>query len=100
MNDADKAKEQAAQAGHQAKAAVKSTGRAAKDAAEPVVEAVAAEARDAARNVEDVAEEAIEAARRINFLDASMGVGALAVSIASGVLAYTKFRQAFAGRIG
>lgn len=104
-DDAAKAKEQAAQAGHQTKAAVKSGSRAAKNAAEPVVEAVANEARDAAEKLEGTAEDAVNAVRRIDVgvlgkISSDTGVGflALSVSIYSGAIAYAKFRQALSGR--
>lgn len=95
-NDAEKAKEQAAQAGHQAKAAAKSGGRAVRDAAEPVVEAVADEARDVADKAEATAEDAVEALRRVNRREAGVGFIALAISISSGVVAFTKLRTALA----
>lgn len=103
--DKDKAKEQAAQAGHQARAAAKSGGRALRHAAEPVVEAVADEARDTAEKVEGTVNDVADAARRIDVgvlgkMSSDTGVGFLALSVCiySGAVAYAKFRQAASSR--
>lgn len=95
MNDeAKKAKEQAAQAAHQAKAATQSTGRAVRDAAEPVVEAVADEAQDATEKVEDTVLEAVSVARRLGYAGPELVMTAfgLAVAVYSGKNALAKFR--------
>lgn len=102
---AGKAAEQAGQSGHQAKAAAKSTGRAVRAAAEPVAEAVADGAEEAAETARDVGQEAFRAVKKVDVgvlgkISGDTGVGflALSVSLYSGLVAYTKFRQAFAGR--
>lgn len=92
--ETEKAKEQAAQAGHQAKAAAKSTGRAARDAAEPVIEAVADTAQDTAESVEDLADEAVSVARRLGYAGPELALAAfgLAVTVYSGKNALAKFQ--------
>jgi hypothetical protein len=100
----DNAQELAERAGTQAKHAAKNTGRAAKAAAKAGAEEVVEEARDAADKLEDTADDVIQAARRVNVgvlgkMSSDTGVGFLALSVCiySGVIAYTKFRQAASG---
>lgn len=99
------AKEQVGQAGNQAKAAAKSTGRAVRDAAEPVVERMTDEASDVSYKVEETAQDALRAAKKVDVgvlsrMSGDTGVGflALSVSIYAGAVAYAKFRQAASGR--
>lgn len=105
QDNAQEAKERASVASTQAKHAAKNSARAAKAAAEAGVEAVADEARDAADKFEDTADDAVRAAQRVDVgmlgkISSDTGVGflALSVSIYSGIIAYTKFRQAVSGR--
>jgi hypothetical protein len=83
----------------------KTAGRAARDAAEPVVEAAADEVRDVAHKVEGTAQDAVQTAKKVDVgvlghISGDLGVGflALSVSIYSGLVAYAKFRQAASGR--
>ena len=95
MSDKDEeAQELAGRAGRQAKSAAKNAGRATAAAAEDVADEAKETVQDAARQ-----------ARRVNVgmighitSDLSIGFFATTVSIYSGVIAYHKFRQAFAGR--
>lgn len=104
-DDAELAKEQAGQAGSQAKAAAKSGGRALRDVAEDAVDAVADEARDVADKAEGTAHDVADAVRRVDVgvlgkMSGDTGVGFLALSVCiySGAVAYAKFRQAASGR--
>lgn len=92
--ETEKAKEQAAQAGHQAKAAAKSTGRAARDAAEPVLEEVRDKAEDARDKVEDIADDAVSFGRRLGYAGPELVISAvcLGLAIVSSKRAYTKIQ--------
>lgn len=106
MSDQDKqeAKELAGRASNQAKNAAKNSGRAVKAVADATADDVVEETRDAAEKLEGTAREAAQAARKLNVgvlgkMSGDTGVAFLAtsVSIYAGIVAYSKFRQAFSG---
>jgi hypothetical protein len=101
-DNADEAKEHAGRAATQAKHAGKNTARAVQKGTGAVAEVAADELRDAREKLEDTADDAVQAARKIDVgllgkISSDLGVGFLAtsVSIYSGLVAYSKFRQAF-----
>lgn len=107
MSDEDKEKAAIAarRARKQGASAAKNAGRAVRFTAEPVVEDVAEELRDAGDKLEATAEDAIQTARRINpwvlsriSSDTGIGFFALSVSIYAGAIAFNKFRGAYSGR--
>lgn len=101
---AEKAEENVKQTGRQAKAASKNSAKALRAVAEEGAEKVVDEVRDTAEKLEGTAHDAAEAAKKIDVgvlgkISSDTGVAFLAtsVSIYAGIVAYSKFRQAFSG---